>query len=44
MSEDEKYIIRNRSKNRYHENKRIKKLVNKILREEMLSKYNLKDE
>ena len=44
MSEDEKNVIRERSKNRYHENKRIKELVDKVLRKEMLSNYNIKDE
>ena len=32
MSEGEKNIIRERSKNRYYENKRIKKLVDKVIR------------
>ena len=44
MSEDEKNVIRERSKNRYHESERIKELVHKVLRKEMLSKYNIKDE
>ena len=45
MSEDEKNLIRERSKNRYHENKqRIKDIVDKVIRKEMLSKYNIKDE
>ena len=45
MSEDEKNIIRARSKNRYHKNKpRIKDLVDKVIRKEILSKYNIKDE
>ena len=45
MSEDEKNVIRERSKNRYHKNKqRIKELVEKMYRKEILSKYNIKDE
>ena len=45
MPEDEKNVIREISKNRYHENKqRIKYLVEKIYRKEILSKCNIKDE
>ena len=44
MSEDEKNVIRERSKNRYHKNKqRIKDLVEKVLKKEFLSKCNIKD-
>ena len=44
MSEDEKNIIRERSENRYYEIKRIKEKVGEIIRKEMLSDYNIKDE
>ena len=44
MSEDEKNVIRERSKNRYHEIKRIKDLVDKVIRKEILPEYNIKYE
>ena len=44
MSEDEKNIIRERSKNRCYEIKRIKEKVDEIIRKEMLSEFNIKDE
>ena len=41
MSEDEKNVIRERSKNRYHENKRkLEEIMSKIYRKEILFKYN----
>ena len=40
MSGDEKNVIRERSKNRYHKNQqRIKDLVENVYRKEILSKY-----
>ena len=44
MSEDGKNIIRERSKNRCYEIKRIKEKVDEIIRKEMLSEFNIKDE
>ena len=44
MSEDEKNVIRERSKNRYWENKRrLEEIMNKIYKKEILSRYNIKD-
>ena len=43
MSEGEKNVIRERSKNRYYENKRIRELVNKVIKKEMLAEYKIKD-
>ena len=42
MSEDEKIVIRERSKNRYYQIKKIRENVDKIIKKEMLSEY--KDE
>ena len=45
MSKDEKNVIRERSKNRYHENKkRLEEILPKIYKKRSLSKYNIKDE
>ena len=45
MSEDEKNEIGERSKNRYHENKRrLEEIMSKIYRKKILSRYNIKDE
>ena len=44
MSEDEKNVIRERSKNRYKNKQIIKELVEKIYRNEILPEYNIKDE
>ena len=45
MSEDEKNVIRERSKNRYHKNKqRLEEIMFKIYKRDILSKYNIKDE
>ena len=44
MSEDEKNVIRERSKNRYYKIKKRKENVDKIIRKEMLSEYNIKCE
>ena len=45
MSKDEKNVIRERSKNRYHKNKqRLEEIMSKIYRKEILSRYNIKDE
>ena len=45
MSEDEKNIIRERSKNRYWENKRkLEEIINNIYKKEILSEYNINDE
>ena len=44
MPEDEKNIIRERSKNIYYDIKKIKENVDKIIRKEMLAEYNIKDE
>ena len=45
MSEDEKNVIRERSKNRYHKNKqRLEEIMSKIYKREILSKCNIKDE
>ena len=44
MSEDEKNIIRERSKNRYYEIKKIKEKVDEIIKKEMPAEYNIKDE
>ena len=41
----EQNVIRERGKNRYHENKRrLEEIMFKIYRKEILSKYNIKDE
>ena len=44
MSEDEKNIIRESSKNRYYEIKKIKEKVDEIIKKEMPAEYNIKDE
>ena len=44
MSENEKNVIRERSKNRYYEIKKIKENVDKIIRKETIAEYNIKDE
>ena len=44
MSEDEKNVIRERSKNRYENKRRLKEIMSKICRKEILSKYDIKDE
>ena len=45
MSEDEKNVIRERSKNRYHKNKQIlEEIMSKVYKKEILSRYNIKDE
>ena len=45
MSKDEKVTIRERSKNRYWENKRkLQQIMNKINKKEILKLYNIKDE
>ena len=41
---EKKNIIRERSKNRYYEIKKIKEKLDKIIGKEMLSEYNIKDE
>ena len=45
MSEDEKYIIREKSKKRYHESKRrLEEIMSKTYMKDILSRYNIKDE
>ena len=45
MSENEKKVIRKRSKNRYYKNKqKLEGIMQKIYKKEILSKYNMEDE
>ena len=39
MSEDEKNVIRERSKNRYYQIKKIRENVDKIIRKEIMAEY-----
>ena len=44
MSEDEKNVITDRGKNRYHKNKqKLEEILSKIYKKEIFSKYNIKD-